>query len=248
MNIIISRSLLALSCMMLYSTTSFAQGVDSSASVASNTFFLNQNSENGGQVDPETGFVYEAPTDPRIPKVKFLKLTPPTTTQERVDRLIQGIKIDIPPEYDHYGYEIRRYMASAGNDEIYKDRRRLEVELANVKNARVVFSYWMVELRREIQAVEADLEAKKDYSATRSTLSYNRGIVDAFQIEAQSWLSNNEELLKFLVENPGAYKLDKTRLIFQESEAMQAFAALFKSREESRARVNEYQPFSMMIY
>ena len=247
----LSVSCLAISGLLMGSA--HAQAMDSafgnnSTNNSGNVFFLNQNSEKAGQVDPETGFIYEPPSDPLVPKVKFLKLDPPATMQERVDRLIQGIKIDIPPEYDHFGYEIRRYMASAGNEAIYKDRKRLEAELLNVQNARIVFSYWMVELRKEIQIIEAELEAKKDYSTTRSTLNYNRGIVDAFQIEAQSWLANNEELLKFLVENPGTYKLDKSRLVFQEAEAMQAFAALFKAREESRAHVNEYQPFSMMLY
>lgn len=213
-----------------------------------NDFYIHQSDQNASEVDPETGFSYEPPSDPQIPKVKFLKLEPPGSLQDRIDRLIHGIKIDVPPEYDHYGYEIRRYMAHAGNEEIYKDRKRLEQELTNIQNAKVVFSYWMVEIRKEVQGIEAEIEANNGSSGTRTAFNYNRGIVDAFQIEAQSWLNNNEDIVKFLVDNAGEYKLDKARLIFLQPEAMQAFSALFDAREKSRERINAYQPFAIMLY
>src|SRR4051812_43914435 len=72
------------------------------------TFSIHPDDPYHGKPDPQTGLVYAPPIEPNFIPVKFLKTTPPKTLQERIDRLVEGIKIDTPPEYDYYGYEIRR--------------------------------------------------------------------------------------------------------------------------------------------
>ena len=52
--------------------------------------------------------------EPFFKEVTFLNLEHPRTFQGRIDRLLYGIYTDVAPEYDHFGYEIRRYMAGVG--------------------------------------------------------------------------------------------------------------------------------------
>lgn len=61
------------------------------------------------------------PNEPNIIAIRFQQDKPPKGVVERIQRLTLGITTDMPPEYDVYGYEIRRYMAQVGNAKIYQD-------------------------------------------------------------------------------------------------------------------------------
>ncbi len=84
-----------------------------------------------------TGVVLDSddipPQEPNIVVAKFLKIEPPQNLTERVARLAHGITVDMPPDYDYYGYEIRRYMQGVGNLKIYTDDTGINVFLEIVK-------------------------------------------------------------------------------------------------------------------
>ena len=204
----------------------------------------------GKSFDPFTGLPYEPSAEPDFVQVEFLKIDPPKTLQERVDRLIQGIYVDIPPEIDHYGYEVRRYMAHVGNVDILKDRSRLEKEINNIKMANIILKYWRKELSKEISSLQEAIEAGDVLSQTRTSFRYNSGIVRAFFTELQGWLNNNENLLMFLWNKKGAYGYrDRTLSItFDKAEDFKEFKKLYKMQNDSLEHVNEYAPFMMMVY
>ncbi len=201
-----------------------------------------------GRVDSQTGLTYAPPSDPSYEKVKYLKAEPPGSLQEQINRLIHGIKVDMPPEYDQYGYEMRRYMAHAGNPEIYQEQTRVKDELNNVLTAKIIFSYWVADLDKQMKEIEAGIEKENASGNARSSYNYNRGVVDAFKIECQSWLDNNESILRFLSENPDIYMYEDSYLKFRDPDAYEAFAAMFEARQKSRETINKYPPFSMMVY
>ena len=96
----------------------------------------------------------EEPNEPNIGAVDFHRLPDVNGIQGRVDRLINGITRDIPPEYDHYGYEIRRYMASVGNIKVYEDEEFIKQQIKNVRKAAVIADFWRESLEKEIAAIE----------------------------------------------------------------------------------------------
>src|SRR5690606_38806905 len=65
---------------------------------------------------------------PTISKIEFTVIPPAATLQERIDRLLHGLRTPVAHEHDHYGYEIRRYMARIGDQEIFQDTERLQEE------------------------------------------------------------------------------------------------------------------------
>ena len=70
--------------------------------------------------------VVPPPVEPNIEKVTFLKIDPPRSIKDRVNRLLHGLYTDIPPEFDHYGYEIRRYMAHIAGPNVLSNPERLQ--------------------------------------------------------------------------------------------------------------------------
>ena len=88
--------------------------------------------------------------EPFFKKVTMMKLDPPLSVRERVDRLLYGINTDVPPEYDHYGYEIRRYMTDVGNIKIFDGPEFLVKQIKNVRKARVIAEYWKKHINNEV--------------------------------------------------------------------------------------------------
>lgn len=203
----------------------------------------------GGGDDFAFQRTFDDRTEPQIPEVKFLAQDPPRTLKERTDRLLEGIMVDVPPEYDHYGYEMRRYMAHILNREVFSNRERLKQELQNIRNARIVLDYWGKALNAEIEAIETEIEQSDASSTMRTTFNYNRGVASAFLQEAGAWLEHNENLLAFLLgKNPAEYGINGSELIFMSPEDSRAFGKLLKIREAARKIVAQYAPFRVMPY
>lgn len=191
---------------------------------------------------------YIPPVEPNLPKVKYIKQDPPRNLRERVDRLLEGIKTDIPPEYDHYGYELRRYMAHVAAPDAFANRDRLKAEATNVKNANIVFTYWRTEMLKEMKAIEKEIETQNAPSSVRTTFNFNQGVVQAFMVECQAWIQKNKEMLEFLEEAEGQYTFETPDFKFDNFAALSRFSALYKASEEARKYINEYVPFSQMVY
>jgi hypothetical protein len=189
--------------------------------------------------------------EPSFEKVTLLKIEPPMSLRERVDRLLYGIYTDIPPEYDHFGYEIRRYMAGIGNVQSLSDPAFIKKQLKNINTSKVILEYWGKELNKEINEIERIIEEKNDASSTRSTFKYNRGIVNAFLVESESWINNNKMALEYLEEiGPTAYKYNERKgtLIFKNKQHLKRFASIYKSKREALKEMRGYLPYRMMIY
>lgn len=212
-------------------------------------FYIYPEDVNAGQPDPYTSLVYAPPLEPSVPKITYKQITPPASLQQQLDNIIMGVTVLLPPEFDHYGYEMRRYMANVGNPEIYADPERLKQEKQNIDNAEIVFTYWMSDLQKQMQAIEKALDEQDSSSGSlRSSYNYNRGIVAAFRIEAESWLESNAAFLDFLIENSDIYTYEKQKIKFTRSEAMDAFATLYDVRARARKQINKYQPFTFVVY
>ena len=227
---------------------SFALSFIAPAKADQLTFSIRPDDPYHGKPDPKTGLVYAPPVEPNFALVKFLKTTPPKTLQERIDRLVEGIKIDIPPEYDYYGYEIRRYMAHVGTGQVYMDSKTLADEQLNVKKAHIIFRFWQDYLTNEMKEIAAQIEKDKAPSNIRDAFKYNSGIVAAFEIECRAWLDNNEALLNFLAEDKDAYSFQDPKITFDAYGDEASFVSIFFAREKSRAQINKYHSFAGMIF
>ncbi len=191
---------------------------------------------------------YPSQEEPDIPKVKFLNMNPPRTMQERVDRLVHGIYIVLPPEYDHYGYEMRRYMAQIGNPAILRNYDDLQRQIKYVKNAQIILKYWKRELTKNIAEMGEEIERNPDFDSTRSKFKYNRGVVNAFFIECQDWLDHNLNFLEFLSRIDGNYGMQDGVIEFDHAEDYRTFISLYNAREKARQHIIEYAPFALMVY
>lgn len=202
-------------------------------------------------METEDDSFYIPQQEPVFKEVQFLKHTPPATMQERVERLLHGVTVDLPPEYDHYGYELRRYMASIGGPDVLGDRARLESEMKNIKKAGIVLDYWQKVLVQEVQDIKAALEADEKISRdVRSAYSYNQARVNNFINDAELWIRSNEEFGKFMLEHEHEvdYQYHDPKIEFLRDQDRDRFIKLYKARERARLQINTYQPFMMMVY
>lgn len=201
-------------------------------------------------LDPHNPVVlkYEPPPEPRISPVKFLKQDPPASLQERVDRLLHGIKVDISPEYDLYGYELRRYMAHISGPLIFNNETKIRDELSNIKKAGIILEYWRQDVLRENAEISKLIQEQSAPTNIRTSFKYNSGTALAFLSECHMWIQKNRELLEFFLENQGSYVFATDRFEFQTSAERDKFAAKFMAAVQSRRYINEYVPFAGMVY
>lgn len=220
------------------------------------------NDPNMGQSsDPEISFPYianvgevyidtdqEPPFEPNIIKVDYLPLSQPRDLRERVGRLVQGITIDIPPEYDHYGYEMRRYMNRVGNLKIYTDPAFLKQQRVNVNKAAVVLDYWRKHIKKEI--VEIDPLVQKDNVQFATRTAYRQNLVKAnnFLSLAASWVETNKNFLEYLDAMQGKYSVEYPMVLFKDEKSAKKFQKLLKKRQEAVIELRTYTIFRFMVY
>lgn len=192
---------------------------------------------------------YVPTTEPVFEKMRYQKIDPPIHLQERVERILQGIKVDIPPEYDYYGYEIRRYMASIAGPGVIGSKANIEGQIRNIKNAEIILEYWRKHYNEEVKAIEAEIESTDAPSSTRRSFKFNKGLADAFFVEANSWLYNNRVVLEYLAEiGPQGYDFDDPVLTFTNYEYLSKFMKLYKAQQAALEEIHKYTPFRMMVY
>lgn len=190
----------------------------------------------------------EMPVEPMFKQVRFLKLDPPKTLMERIDRLIHGIRIDIPPEYDHYGYEIRRYMKSILNPEDLNDSMMVPERLKQARTARVILEYWKKHLGDEMKLIDAELEKGNISPSVITTYKYNAGVVNTFIPEVYVWIDRNIEFLEFVQEIGGEYYVSYPFYEVTNPTFRERFLTLYNRREDGLKKVIQYSPFLPMVY
>lgn len=188
------------------------------------------------------------PVEPHFKQVKFLKQPPPKTLSERVDRLIHGIYIDIPPEYDHYGYEIRRHMKSILTPNDLHNTLILPEKIRNAKTAQVILNYWKKELNEEIKAIEKEIENTDTTVGLRTTFRYNKRIVTTFLPEAYEWVDRNIEFLEYLRSISGEFYVNYPFYQIPNSRHREEVQELYYKREEALENIIKYSPFRAMVY
>lgn len=190
----------------------------------------------------------EPPIEPFFKQVKFLNQIPAKTLTERVDRLTHGIKIDIPPEYDHFGYEIRRYMKSILTPNDLNNTMLIPEKLQNARRARVIMDYWKKALYDEMASIEKEMD-KGDVSITlKTTYRYNAGIVNVFIPEVYAWVDSNIEFLELLQQNGGEFYVSYPYYEVPNPTVRQRVQDLYGEREAALQSVIKYSPFRAMIY
>ncbi len=188
------------------------------------------------------------PRGTELPKVKYARTEPPRSIQVRVESMVNGITIDAPPEYDHYGYEIRRLMARVEDPEIYTDTERLMLELKNISKALIIYDYWRKHIEKEITAIDAFIAQRGASSTVYRTLKYNKGISKAFLAELKGWLVHDYALLEMLVKYQDLYTVENDVLYFKDYAHATRFIEIFNARNRAVERINKYQPFRDVLY
>ncbi len=191
----------------------------------------------------------ERSVEPNMGIVDYRKRSPLTSMKERVDRLIQGVKKGIPPEFDHYGYEIRRYMTHVGNLEIFEDEEYLKDQIKNTRKSAIIYSYWKKVLDQEVIDIEDIIDADDSIPSTvRTAFKQNKMTVRTFLVSLKSWVDSNERLLLHIYNNPGIFEVYYPEVIIASPQANVEFYNLFVIRQTKLKDIRAYHPFSIMVY
>lgn len=188
------------------------------------------------------------PKEPNMIETKFLVQPPPRGLLERINRLIDGVDRDIPPEYDQYGYEIRRYMSRIGNLKVYTDQDYLVEQIKNVRKARIILRYWQESIEKEVKEIEVEIEANDSASTFWTVFKQNKAITRSFMIDAQGWIDSNERLLLNIWDTQGFVQVDYPEIIFIRPGERIDFFNLLQTRQFKLREIKKYQSFAMMVY
>ena len=193
---------------------------------------------------------YKPEIEPRFRAVEHKPLEPPATMRHKIERLVFGIYTDVPPEYDQYGYEIRRFMAHIGGVAVMGDEGNLEGQLKNIKSAKKILREWKNTLNRDIKAIENEIEEKGAPSTERSLLKYNSKTVYGFVVDMSNWLNANQAVHEYLIKiGPYQYSYQDPVFSFVERKHMNAFRDKYLHRAAMLdIMIEKYPPFRTMIY
>lgn len=190
----------------------------------------------------------DPPTEPRFLDVKYKKLTPYTSIEDRIKRLNFGISKTIPPEYDHYGHEIRRYMAEVGNLRVFEDEEFLKEQIKSVKKAKVVFDYWEQYLNKEIKEIDEYISTQPVTASGRTNLKQSKAQLKTFLIIMKSWLYANERYLTFIFENFEDIELEYPEILFLNQRPKIEMYNRFAFKQQKLKELKDFKPFEMMVY
>lgn len=195
------------------------------------------------------GVGYNREIEPTFTEVKFFKPEDARTINERIDKLLHGITIMLPPKYDLYGYELRRYMSKIAGPEVLGDKERLKEEILNTQRANIILEHWDKNIRTEIKALEDIIENDDTISSsTREQFKFNKGKARAFLVEAHSWVDNNQKMVEMLFQLSGRYEYAEPAFNFGDRETLNKFKNIYRARQTSVEIIRGYAPFRMMIY
>ncbi|MGH1378111.1 MAG: hypothetical protein ACRBB3_04750 [Alphaproteobacteria bacterium] len=191
----------------------------------------------------------EMPLEPNIGVVKYKKRQPITSMKERVDRLVQGVNKSIPPEFDHYGYEIRRYMAHVGNLEVFENEEYLKDQIKNTRKAAIIYKYWKKALEKEVYDIEEIINNDETISPViRTAFKQNKTTVRTFLVSLKSWIDSNERLLMHVFNDPEIYEIYYPEIIIANAKANVKFYNLSVIKQTKLKEIRVYRPFSVMVH
>jgi hypothetical protein len=224
--------------------------VSAAPALAQQTFLPSYESEKKPEVtaEPEKAPVIAA-AEPTYPPVKHVLFDWPEGLLARIESLPHGVTMDLPPAYDHYGYEIRRYMVSVGSIKVMSSTESLKGQIRNIENAQVLLKAWNEDINTRFKQIEKQIETENADPTTRSKYKYTRGLVVAALSEIDAWLRNNKSLLGFLlILGPENYNVKEGRFYFRTDKDYKKFESLYDARERALTQIHKYTPFTLMIY
>lgn len=195
----------------------------------------------------------EQPKEPTLAEVKFLKLPPQNSIKEKADRLIWGIRKGIRPEYDHYGHEIRRYMAGTFNVKIFEDEEYLVEQINNTRKAKIIATYWGAQIEEKITDIENEIdmaakEGKNVEFASKTAFKQNKLTSRKFIISLRAWIDANERLLMLIYENPNQYSIQYPEINIVTSDVRSDAYNLILVKQTKLKEIRNYKTFEMMVY
>ena len=189
------------------------------------------------------------PEEPTYLPVKFMRLDSPIGMKDKISRIVYGITIDVPPEYDHYGYEIRRYMVNVGNPRIYTDLNFLEEQLKNVRKAKVIVNFWTDYIDQEITNLEKEMESDPTVSSSiQNGFKENKAVARRMVAVVKSWINANELFLTSVNDLQGYYELAYPEIIFVRPHERYDFYNRLSNRQRALIELRKFQSFSRMVY
>jgi len=201
----------------------------------------------GEEVSENLG--YFSYIEPTFQEIQFYKLEKPSTLNARIDALLHGITLSLPPKYDLHGYELRRYMSRIGSPEVYASKERLREEMMNIQRAEIILDDWRKQLTAEIKEIEALIETDQMTSyGTRESFKFNKGKARAFLVEAGSWVKNNKKTLDVLFKLNNNYSYDHPAFNFTAREDLNRFKNHNTARQKALRIIQKYPSFRMMVY
>ncbi len=188
------------------------------------------------------------PVEPSFAEVEYKRNTPFNSIEDRVSRLAHGVSKNIPPEFDHYGHEVRKYMAYVGNDRIFEDEEFLRKQIKSVKKARVVLEYWVDYLSEEQKKVEEILLNETVSATARTKHKQNKAQLKTFMVVIKSWIDANERYLTFIFQHFDVLELDYPQILVLESRYKTELYNLLAFKQQKLKELKEFKPFEMMVY
>lgn len=189
------------------------------------------------------------PQEPNLGKAKFLKYPHVASLDERVDRLVYGIETDIKPELDHYGYEIRRYMSSVGNMEVFHNKDRIVSEIKNTKKARVIADYWKKHIDQELVEIQALIDEDTSIDLrVRTAFKQNKIAAQTFLISLKSWIDANERILMHIYKQPDIFEVIYPEILVVVPTSRVEFYNLYATKQAKLKDIQRYHPFALMVY
>lgn len=188
------------------------------------------------------------PEEPKFADIKYKKDTPIISIEDRINRLNHGTTKVIPPEYDHFGHEIRKYMENVGNVKIFDDEEFLKDKIKSVKKARVVFDYWEDHLNKETKQIEAILAEETVTATARTNYKQNEARLKTFIVVVKSWIDANERYLTFVFDNQEFLEIQYPEIIVTESRFKVELYNLLAFKQQKLKELQDFGPFEMMVY
>lgn len=193
----------------------------------------------------------DAPVEPALAEIKFLKMPALNNIKERTDRLIWGVRKDIKPEYDHYGYEIRRYMAGTSNTKIFTNEEYLIEQIRSVRKARIIANYWADKVEDEVRLIEKEMKSRQGSEVeftVKTAFKQNKLTVRKFIISLKSWIDANEKYLMIIFDNPDVYSVRYPEIMVSVSEVRLNLYNALVIKQTKLKEIRNYKTFEMMVH
>ena len=188
------------------------------------------------------------PAAPVFELVQYSLPQPSKTLESKIDGLLYGLNSYIDPEFDFYGHEIRRYMASTVTPSQMNNPAEVLEQYKNIRRARIVADQWKADVAAQVEQLNRDIETAASASRMRSKMTYSQNIIDQFFKNLDAWISTNQAAIEFYFRNKGEYEVVYPLYYFINFADKEDFTQIHIDREKALSEMQKHQPFTKMVY